>query len=163
MRPLGLEARALLRAPMVWGQTVDSVTRLCLTALLAVAACDSPAPAASPRETDAAAPDTVPPGVAGSVAGCWNVVIELPFPVGETPGELCLVQDAERWSGKFFLKGEWRVLQSLVVTDAGLRFGVDTPMGTAHFDLAYDGTALSGTADGKLGKRAFHASRKPAS
>ena len=95
-----------------------------------------------------------------SPAGCWSVVIELPWPVGETPGELCLVRDDADWSGKMFLKEQWRVLQSLHVSESTVRFTIDAPGGEASFDLRFDGDGLRGTANGRLGERPFSATRK---
>lgn len=95
-----------------------------------------------------------------SVAGCWDATIELPWPAGDTPGELCLEQSGEHWAGKFFLRSQWRPLAHLHVKPDRLDFEVETPMGTAKFDLRQEGDALAGTADGAFGTRPLRAKRK---
>jgi hypothetical protein len=92
--------------------------------------------------------------------GCWATRIDLPWPAGETEGELCLASNASKWEGRFLLKKKWRQLESTRVSADKISFSIDTPVGVAHFDARLRGDTLRGTADGKFGKRPFSAKRK---
>lgn len=88
-----------------------------------------------------------------ALLGCWDLTIDLPFPVGKKDALLCFEQRDETLRARLKLRGKWKQAQSLRVTNHTAKFVVQGPNGTVTFTTHFANNQMQGHAEGKLGKR----------
>ena len=108
---------------------------------------DDPAMAAEPTPTSA-------------LLGCWDIVVDLPFPMGEQQGELCFSAGGDDLSARIVLRGQQRPIKSLHVEPGRLRMTVVAPIGEAKLAAKYTDTTMKGTFAARRGTRPFRGRRK---
>jgi len=156
MRDVGTNSKRILR-PLRWSLGAVALVVVSCAVELADASVQS---GVVEFESPPAAPVVEVAPVEPRFEGCWNTVVELPWPAGDTSGELCIDKPPQGWGGKFFLEKKWRPLVGTVVHSNSISFLIPTPMGNVEFKANLETDRLDGSVAGKFGEHPFYATRK---
>jgi|GEM_PF-3659913 len=68
------------------------------------------------------------------VVGCWNVKVDLPWPISDKRARACFEIRNEKLTGKLRFDDKWKPMSNVAFDGKRLAFTGDGPRGKARFD-----------------------------